>query len=255
MRLVVTSAWHMRAAGRVALFFGTEFRLPRVVCSSAPTEPRLKGSIGRVERHKQVPAGASRTASLKVLQDGIANLTLERIALWPSSFRMIHLEHLFTPIEIAQHESRHFATAQSINREQREDCSCSQRSLALTPSPISGACALLPNLGPRADPRIYRFLALECPSRNLWRTIRVSRRNERRRAGPVQRTANRLAIPSASAFHRKELVNIFDPRPRQQPMPLPEPFQELRCLRSSRTEPNTARDPFPLSCSGAKSQS
>jgi hypothetical protein len=50
-----------------------------------------------------VSAGASWTASFEVLQDGIANLTLERIALWSSSLRVAHLENLFTPIEIAQH--------------------------------------------------------------------------------------------------------------------------------------------------------
>ena len=72
-----------------------------------------------------MPAGTSRAASFEVLQDGVANLTLERIALWPSSFRMIHLEDFFTPIEIAQHESRHFTTAQPIDREQREDGPCS----------------------------------------------------------------------------------------------------------------------------------
>jgi hypothetical protein len=96
--------------------------------SSARQRPQTVGpkrSIGRIKRHKQVPAGTLRAASLEVLQDGIANLTLERIALWPSSFRMIHLEHFFTPIKIAQHESRHFTTAQSINREQREDGPCS----------------------------------------------------------------------------------------------------------------------------------
>src|SRR5207302_5030116 len=45
---------------------------------------------------------------------------------------------------------------------------------------------------------------------------------------------DRPATPPASAFHRKELVHIFDPRARQQAMPFSEPLQELRCLRTMR---------------------
>ena len=44
------------------------------------------GAIGRLERYEQVPAGAARSAPFEVLQDGVTNLTLERIALWPPRF-------------------------------------------------------------------------------------------------------------------------------------------------------------------------
>jgi hypothetical protein len=75
-----------------------------------------------------VSAGTPWTASFEVLQDGITNLALERITLWPTLFRVIHNKDLFPPIEIVQHQPGHFAAAQPVDGEQREDCACPQYS-------------------------------------------------------------------------------------------------------------------------------
>jgi len=41
-----------------------------------------------------------------------------------------------------------------------------------------------------------------------------------------------IAIPAVVRFECKELINIIQSGRRQEPMPIREPFQELRCLPS-----------------------
>jgi len=56
------------------------------------------------------------------------------------------------------------------------------------------------------------------------------------RTKELEAANQRLSQAQAELAHinRKELVRIFDPPLRQQAMPLTEPFQELRCLRTMR---------------------
>src|ERR1035441_10411506 len=119
----------------------------------------------------------------------------------------------------------------------------------LNPSPISRASALVPNWAPRADSRIYRFLALQCPSRNLQRTIRASRRTERRRAvlvPPPKPTSDSIRWPLSSRGTRQHLRSSLSPTTDAAPRTIPETPMSSRCGSA----PNVARDLAPLSCIG-----
>jgi hypothetical protein len=170
---------------------------------------RRKWAKRSFERHEDFPGSAPRPSRLEISQDRVADGGHERIILCPSLLGPLDRDYLSGPVQVFETQSSDFATSQSINCKQHQDCVVTRITRTLS------------------DGAFHEPLHVN-PARTSWETIlfeepwRVDGSGNSRRTPPphlsmskerAQRCrarCDRHATPAVSTSRIEKGINIVD---------------------------------------------